>query len=216
MKSSSLLRHLLLAASITVAALAHAATPDELIKPIQERWAQIKYQSPEKQQEAGYHELGAQARKLVQDNPGVPEVMIWTGIVVSSEAGAKGGLGALSLAKESKALLDESLKLSDKALAGSAYTSLATLLAKVPGWPIGFGDKAKAEEYFKKALSINPSGIDPNFFYAEFLIDRDRSAEAKPLLEAALKAAPRPGRELADSGRRQEIQSVLDKLAKDK
>ena len=48
MKSSSLLRHLLLAASITVAALAHAATPDELIKPIQERWAQIKYQSPEK------------------------------------------------------------------------------------------------------------------------------------------------------------------------
>ena len=152
----------------------------------------------------------------MQDNPGVPEAMIWAGIVVSSEAGAKGGLGALSLAKESKALLDESLKLSDKALAGSAYTSLATLLAKVPGWPIGFGDKAKAEEYFKKALSINPSGIDPNFFYAEFLIDRDRSAEAKPLLEAALKAAPRPGRELADSGRRQEIQSVLDKLAKDK
>ena len=86
----------------------------------------------------------------------------------------------------------------------------------MPGWPIGFGDKTKAEEYFKKALSINPSGIDPNFFYAEFLIDRDRSAEAKPLLEAALKAAPRPGRELADSGRRQEIQSVLDKLAKDK
>ena len=58
-------------------------------------------------------------------------------------------------------------------------------------------------------------GIDPNFFYAEYLIDRDRPAEARTYLETALKAAPRPGRELADSGRRQEVQALLGKLAKD-
>ena len=107
------------------------------------------------------------------------------------------------------------MKINDKALAGSAYTSLATLLAKVPGWPIGFGDKARAEEYFKKSLAINPDGIDPNFFYGEYLSERDRFQEARQYLEKALKAAPRPGRELADNGRRQEIKALLARLDKE-
>ena len=98
---------------------------------------------------------------------------------------------------------------------GSAYTSLATLYAKVPGWPIGFGDKEKAETYFKRSLAINPDGIDPNFFYAEYLAERDRNAEARQFLEKALKAAPRPGRELADKGRREEIRVLLERLNKE-
>lgn len=204
-----------LCASALLPNVARATTPDELIKPIQDRWAQIKYQLPEKQQEAAYHELAAQTQKLAEANPNVAEVLIWEGIVVSSEGGAKGGLGALSLVKQARSLLDEALKINDTALAGSAYTSLGTLYAKVPGWPIGFGDKAKAEEYFKKALSLNPAGIDPNFFYAEYLVDRDRAKEARPYLEAALKAPARPGRELADSGRRAEVQALIDKIAKD-
>jgi Tfp pilus assembly protein PilF len=112
--------------------------------------------------------------------------------------------------------LEEALKINDKALNGSAYTSLATLYAKVPGWPVGFGDKAKAEELFKKSLSINPDGIDPNFFYGEYLVDRERFAEARTHLETALKAAPRPGRELADSGRRKEISACCSKNSKRK
>jgi tetratricopeptide (TPR) repeat protein len=211
----NLARTLALACGLAAAGLAGAATPEELVRPIQDQWAEIKYRQPEKVQAEQYAKLAEQARKLVEANPGMPEPLIWEGIVISSEAGAKGGLGALGLAKESRALLDEALKINDKALAGSAYTSLATLYAKVPGWPIGFGDKKKAEEYFKKALAINPSGIDPNFFYGEYLIDRDRYAEGRQHLEAALKAPPRPGRELADSGRRQEIQALLAKLNKE-
>jgi tetratricopeptide (TPR) repeat protein len=208
-------RTLLLALGMATAGLAGAATPEELVRPIQEQWAEIKYRQPEKVHAEQYAKLAEQARKIVETNPGLAEPLIWEGIVISSEAGAKGGLGALGLAKDSRALLDEALKINDKALAGSAYTSLATLYAKVPGWPIGFGDKKKAEEYFKKALAINPGGIDPNFFYGEYLIERDRVAEGKQYLEAALKAPPRPGRELADSGRRQEIQALLAKVNKE-
>jgi tetratricopeptide (TPR) repeat protein len=91
----------------------------------------------------------------------------------------------------SRQRLDEALKLNDKALNGSAYTSLATLYAKVPGWPVGFGDKERAEEYFKKALAINPDGIDPNFFYGEYLADAERYAEAlQPSRKGAQGAAP--------------------------
>ena len=212
----SILRNsLTLLTTLFFASTVLAQTPEELILPVQTRWAEIKYETPEKQQAEQYQALAQQSRKMVESNPGVAEALIWDGIVISSEAGARGGLGALSLVKEARQRLDDALKINDKALNGSAYTSLATLYAKVPGWPVGFGDKDKAEAYFKKSLAINPDGIDPNFFYGEYLIDRSRPADARPYLEAALKAAPRPGRELADSGRRKEIQALLDKLNKE-
>ncbi|MBK6602515.1 MAG: hypothetical protein IPG28_13480 [Betaproteobacteria bacterium] len=194
---------------------ASAATPDELIRPIQDQWAEIKYRQPEKQHAESYRTLASQARRVVEANPRLPEPLIWEGIVLSSEAGAAGGLGALSLAKEARQRLDDALKIDDRALGGSAYASLATLYAKVPGWPVGFGDKERAEEYFRKALAINPDGIDPNYFYGEYLSERGRQAEAVAHLEKALKAPARPGRELADSGRRQEVQTLLAKVKKD-
>ena len=192
-----------------------AVTPDEVIRPVQDQWAEIKYRVTEKQQADRYEQLAQKSRQLVDANPGMAEVLVWDGIVLSSEAGARGGLGALSLAKDAKQRFEEALKINDKVLQGSAYTSLATLYAKVPGWPIGFGDKEKAETYFKRSLAINPDGIDPNFFYAEYLAERDRNAEARQYLEKALKAAPRPGRELADKGRREEIRGLLERLNKE-
>jgi hypothetical protein len=79
------------------------------------------------------NKLASRPASSPRANPNMAETLVWEGIALSSEAGAKGGLGALSLAKEAKQLLEESLKLDDKALNGSAYTSLATLYAKVPG-----------------------------------------------------------------------------------
>ena len=154
MNPSSTLRQIVLATSVCWFGMALASTPEDLVRPIQDRWAEIKYRQPEKAQADQYRNLAQQARKLVESNPATPEALIWEGIVLSSEAGAKGGLGALSLVKEARDRLEEALKLNDKALAGSAYTSLATLYAKVPGWPIGFGDKDKAEEFFKKSLAM--------------------------------------------------------------
>lgn len=194
---------------------AQAARDDELVGPLQDRWAEIKYTLPEKQQAEQYAALAKEAHAVSEANPNVPAVLIWEGIIVSSEAGARGGLGALSLAKQARKLLEESLKLDEGAMNGSAYTSLGTLYAKVPRWPVGFGDKERAEKLFQKALEINPQGIDANFFYGEYLVEHDRVAEGRTHLERALAAPPRPGRELADAGRRREIQALLNKIESD-
>lgn len=192
------------------------AAPDEaLIRPIQDQWAEIKYRVPEKQQAERYQALAVQARQLVDAHPKQAEPLIWEGIALSSEAGARGGLGALSLAEAAKDRLEAALRLDDHALAGSAYTSLGTLLHKVPGWPISFGDKKRAETLLKKALTLNPGGIDPNFFYGEYLFDRGRHEEAITHLETALKAPARPGRKVADTGRRQEVQVMIDKVRRE-
>ena len=68
----------------------------------------------------------------------------------------------------------------------SAYTSLGSLYYQVPGWPVGFGNKAKAEQLLKQALAINPNGIDPNFFYGDYLLEQGRKAEARQALDKAL------------------------------
>lgn len=215
MKSMNTLRVLALSLIVAFAAPAGATSPEALIAPIQTRWAEIKYQVAEQDQAAQYHALALEAKALLERNPDSPEVLIWDGIVLSSEAGAKGGLGALALAKEARDRLGRAIELNDQALGGSAYTSLATLYAKVPGWPLGFGDEERAESYFKKSLALNPAGIDPNFLYAEYLLEHDRVADARIHLDKALNAPPRPGRELADEGRRAEVKALIAKLAKD-
>ena len=82
----------------------------------------------------------------------------------------------------------------------------------MPGWPIGFGDEDKAEALFKQALALNPDGIDPNYFHGDFLLRQKRYGEAQAALQKALAAADRPGREVADAGRREEARALLARV----
>ncbi|WP_226476031.1 tetratricopeptide repeat protein [Pseudomonas sp. MWU16-30323] len=179
------------------------------LSDIQLRWAHIQYNLPAEQRTHAFEELATQATGFTQARPRVAEAWIWSGIVTSSWAGAQGGLGALSKVKEAKADFEKALALDPGALQGSAYTSLAALYDRVPGWPIGFGDADKAEKLLKQALQLNPTGIDSLYFWGDHLYRQKRYADAKVALQQALQAAPRPGRETADAGRRQEIESLL-------
>ncbi len=184
------------------------------IVPLQTRWAEINYQLDEDDREKAYQQLVTVADQVVANNAGSAEAYIWRGIIKSSLAGAKGGLGALGVAEESKADFEKALTLDANALQGSAYTSLGVLYAKVPGWPIGFGSNKKAAELLTKALTLNPQGIDPNYFYAELLADKRDYSQAMRYLEQAKQAPKRPGRESADVGRQQEIAMLMAKVAK--
>ena len=190
----------------------HAEDLQQTLTALQHQWASINYDLSGDQQLAAFEKLLDQADQAVSAFPDKPELLIWRGIIKSTYAGAKGGLGALKYAKASKADLEQAITLNGKALQGSAYTSLGTLYYKVPGWPIGFGDEEKAEELLKKALSINPDGIDPNYFFADFLIDEGNYVSAEYYLQKALKATPRAGREKADKGRKLEILAALNKV----
>jgi tetratricopeptide (TPR) repeat protein len=179
------------------------------IKALQKAWAVANYQTAKEQQDAAFEQLTQQAEALVAQHPGRAEPLIWNAIIVSSHAGATGGLGALGKVKEAHKLLQLAEKINPDALDGSVYTSLGSLYYQVPGWPIGFGDDDRAEQYLKKALAANPEGIDPNYFYGDFLRDQGRYEEAVAYLDKALKAPPRPDRPVADEGRRAEAQKVL-------
>lgn len=212
MPRSIVMRAAALLAAAFVAGVAQAAPVDDAVAQLQRDWETIRYRTPAQQQAEKFEVLAAQAHQVSAAHPDRAEPLVWEGIVVSSLAGAKGGLGALGLAKDAKALYERALKIKPEALDGSAYNSLAVLYYKVPGWPLGFGDKAKAKELLDKALALNPNGIDPNYFTGEFLAETGQPADAIPYLERALAAPPRPGREVADAGRREEARALLAKI----
>lgn len=204
-------RALLALAAAFAFPLAHAGAVDDAVKALQHEWEVIRYQAPPSEREKRFEALATRAHQVSEANAGRAEPLVWEGIIVSSLAGEKGGLGALSLVKQAKALYERAIQIDANALDGSAYNSLGVLYYKVPGWPVGFGDKAKARELLQKALAINPKGIDPNFFYGEYLVETKHPQEAVGYLEKALQAPPRPGRELADQGRREEARVLMEK-----
>jgi len=202
-------RLLLLMAFALLAPLSALAAMDEEVHALQAEWAQIKYQRPAAEQEKAFEALAQAADGVRAKYAGRAEPQIWYGIIAASYAGARGGLGALSVVKRAKKALEQALEIDAKALDGSAYTSLGSLYYQVPGWPLGFGDDDKARELLQRALALNPDGIDPNYFLGDFLYRRGEYEGARRALEKALKARPRPDRQLADEGRRKEIESLL-------
>ena len=186
----------------------------ERLTAIQQSWGHIQYELPAEQRAAAFEKLAAQASAFTQSRQSVAEAWIWSGIVTSSWAGAQGGLGALGKVKVARTDLEKAMTLDPNALQGSAYTSLAALYDRVPGWPIGFGDAEKAEQLLKQGLQLNPTGIDSLYFWGDHLYRQGRYVEAKAALLKALQAPPRPGRETADTGRRQEIQALLGEVNK--
>lgn len=189
------------------------ATPVDDVMHLQQSWAQIKYQASVPTQETQFAQLRGEAEQMAARNPGSADTLIWYAIIEATYAGAKGGLGALKYAKNARATLERALAIDPDAMSGAAYTSLGSLYYQVPGWPIGFGDDAKAQENLKKGLAINPDGIDANFFYGDYLLRKGDHVNAERYLRRALLAAPRPGRKVADDGRRADIARLLEQIA---
>ena len=203
---------LALSCAALLAAPAARAGVDDDVRGLQQQWEQIKYRKPQAEQEKAFAALAQTAAAVRGRYADRAEPEIWYGIIVASHAGAKGGFGALSLAKDAKQALEHALSIDPKALSGSAYTSLGSLYYQVPGWPIGFGDDAKARDLLDKALALNPDGIDPNYFLGDYLYRQRDFDGARKALERALQAPPRPDRPLADEGRRAEVKEILAKL----
>ena len=183
------------------------------VREIQFEWARLYYM--DEFLNANYRELEAlveKANRVAAEHSQSAEALVWDAIVLSTMAEKKGGLGALGLVKEARLKLEQAEAIDPTVLGGSVYASLGTLYSKVPGWPFGFGSDKKAEVYFKKALAINPQGLDINYFFAEYLADNGEQQLALEYVDKALQAPRMKGRPVADKGRREQAQKLRETL----
>jgi tetratricopeptide (TPR) repeat protein len=199
----------LVAFSLLLTSLPAFSWSDAALIELSENWAEIKYRTPKDERIAAFEALSQEAEALAKANPDNAEPMVWQAIILSTLAGEKGGLGALSLVKQAKKLLEQAESMDADTLNGSIYTSLGSLYYQVPGWPLGFGNDKKAMSYLQKALEVNPDGIDSNYFYGDFMLQEKKYDQAVAALEKAMAAAPRANRPIADAGRRTEVEQAL-------
>lgn len=185
----------------------------DAITELQHAWAKGYYSTPKGEQDDYFEALQNKAHRVSEQFPGRAEPLIWEGIITSTHAKYQSIFSAGGTAKKARDLLLAAEKIDANALDGSALTSLGSLYYKVPRFG-SFGDYDKAREYLERALKVNPTGIDQNFFYGEFLSERGEKAKAIEYLKKALAAPARPGRDDADNGRHGEIQQLLNKLEK--
>ena len=203
---------LALSLAAVTAGQAVAETPAEALQ-LQEQWARINYEVAEGDRADAMEELVTRCDGMASEAMAV-ETTIWCGIVRSTYAGLASPFSAMKYARAARADFEKALEVDGQALSGSAHTSLGTLYYKVPGWPVGFGSDVDAEKHLMKGLEINPDGIDPNYFYGEYLYEQGDYAGSRDHLIKAQQAAPRPDRPVADKGRQAEIRALLAKVEK--
>ena len=189
----------------------HAEINDE-IELLQQQWAQIKYTLDRKQHEDALEQLANKATALRKRQPNNADAHLWEGIILSTYAGAIGTLRALSTVNRSRDALEKSLEIDPNASTGAANTYLGTLYLLVPEWPIAFGDLELAKEYLDKAMKLNPDDVDVNYYFGELFKKQKQYKQAEAAYRKAILSPARPGRDVADEGRRGEAKERLEKV----
>lgn len=179
------------------------------IASLESAWADTYYQASEAQQKRTYPVLLEQASELVKQYPNAAEPKIWQATIMATNAAYESSLTALSTLEAAKALLEEAIKQNPSALQGAAYVTLGTLYYMLPGWPVSFGDNQIAEQLLKTSLKINPDGIDANYFYADYLLQQDRTMEAEVYFRKAAQAPVRKLQVFADTQLQNEAKLAL-------
>lgn len=190
---------------------AFADTLAESLLSIESEWANIYYKTPVHQQKQAFEKLYDFSSQVAHQYPNKAEVITWQAIIKATNAAHMDGLSALNAIYEARDLLNSAIALDRETLNGSALVTLATLYYMAPGWPIAFGDQAKAEQLLLTALKINPNGIDTNYFYADFLLTQDRPKEAEIYFTKAINAPKRELQLYADQQLQNEALKGLEK-----
>lgn len=205
----------LLSAAFTVSAGAAPADDPVLgqVKQIQTRWETIKFTVPEGDKQTDQMTvLGADADSLAAKYPDRVEVLIWDGIVTSERASLVNPISALSLATRARDTLEKAYKMNPTVLDAGAPTSLGVLYYRVPGFPVAFGDKAKARALLEQATKTAPDGLDAWYFYGDFLMTQGEYAKAREAFTHALAIPVRADRALWDENRRLVITEKLEQI----
>ncbi|MDQ6967673.1 MAG: hypothetical protein Q9M14_03205 [Mariprofundaceae bacterium] len=198
---------------VGVAQASELASSDKLLQ-LQHEWAHINYELADNQKEAAFEALAVKAHAWSAEHPNKVEPLIWEAIIKSTYAGAKGGLGALSLMKEARDLLLKAEKIDAKALNGSIYTSLGSFYYMTPGWPIGFGDDDKAEAYLAKALVMAPNDMDANYFTGDYWLEDHKYKKAAEYLQKVIDLPNVENRLVYSKGRKVEAANKLEEAKK--
>jgi tetratricopeptide (TPR) repeat protein len=179
------------------------------VQQLKDQWAEVFYRMPPKEQGPKLAGFLTQARELVRRYPQAAEPLLMEALVLCSQAGSDGGLGALGKVRQAREALNRAIAIDPLAMEGSAYVMLGNLYYRLPGWPLSFGDNKLARQYLETALRHFPDNLDTNFFLGDFLLEQGEFDKALMYLEKAEKAPVSEDARLSDLKLKQELGQAL-------
>jgi hypothetical protein len=207
---------LLVALSVCVQASENPSLKSELLR-LAHDWEHVKLQvSDRDDQERQMASLAQRAGQIAEQYENIPDPIVWVGIITSEQASMANDNGspikALELAKRARDILEKVEKTNPETMDAGASTTLGVLYDRVPGFPIGFGDKARARHYLQEAIRSAPNGLDANFFYGDFLYKHGEQSESVKVLERALTLPELSNRPIWDKSLRATIRQILSEM----
>ncbi len=207
-------RHLAaLVAALLILPAPLAAGPPGLadeVRALETDWAHAAFEIHDaKRKGAALARLEAQTADLIARHPGRAEPLLIQGLILGEQITLASIFRKLGLAERARRLLTRAYAIDPRAAHGAAPLGLGVLYAKVPGAPIGFGDRARARRLLREALALDPGGLDTNYFYADFLLSQGDKTGASTHALRGLAAAPDAARPVWDAGRRRELRRLL-------
>ena len=191
----------------TIAPVGAMAAADDLAA-LEQQWAELKYEhAADSDRMARAEALERAAADLAAQNPRSEALLLQANTLLLT---AEFMHSAASL-KKVRAARDLLLQAEQAQPNNAAVLStLGSIYYEVPGWPIAFGNRKKAEDYLRRAIALDPEGRDANFFMGDLLLETNRAREATAYLERALVAAQQD--DVLNRGRRAEIVEAIEKV----
>jgi len=190
-----------------------AADLDQELAAIIRDYDSANYDSPNDDVKAkAFEAVAKRAESLAKQFPGRAEPLVWQGQAQASQSAFERSLG---LAKQARKTLEAAVAITPNQYAIEAYSTLGSMYANIPGFPISFGDKKKARALYEKALAINSESAGANLGYANLLFKTDDYAGAIKHATVALNAPPRPGRDKANKAARASAEGLIAKAKKE-
>lgn len=195
---------------VLISLKAYAIDLAAAIDGIEKEWATAYYDSAQPNPSAIYQKLLAEAQALERQSPKQAEPLLWQAILAATDADHQPPIKALEQINFAHDLLLRTIALDPDGVGGSAQVTLGTLYFMAPSWPIAFGDKEKAEQYFLSALKINPNSIEANYFYGDFLLSQQKTTKAENYFKKALTSPTRINQPFADKSLQQKAAKALN------
>ncbi len=198
-----------------ITTLAIARPPDAIesqSRALQSEWATVFYEAPRGERAPQYKDLLERTRRLKGQGPERAEPLIVEAIILCTYSAAALGLDTLDMLEQARSLLQKAITLDPKALDGAAYVTLGNLYRRLPGWPVLYGDKKLARQYFESGVKLYPEAIDTNYFFGDYLLEEGDKDQARAYLEKASRAQIRPSLKISDEQLKKETGQALSDL----
>ena len=182
---------------------------EQAARRLQSEWSEVFYLAPRQTKTARYQDLLKRTETLKAQVPDRAEPLIVEAIILCTYSASALGLDTIELLERSRDLLKKAIAMDPFAIEGAAYVTLGNLYRRLPGWPLLYGDRKVAREYFESGVKRYPEGIDTNFFYGDFLLEEGEGPQAIPYLEKAAQAPIRATLRVSDTRLKEELKTIL-------